>query len=280
VRGGLASQEGVGGVTPQPSWVHYFPVATTVVAMVFSARLAQRYRARRQPNLLWWAIGIACYGLGTLFEASITLFGNSVALTKAWYVAGAVLGGYPLAQGSVYLLYSRRFATAATALTLPIIVLTSLLVWVSPVHLERLEPHRPSGAILAWSWVRLMTPLINTYAVFFLVGGAIRSAWRYARQGSELNRAVGNSFIAAGAILPGIGGSIAKGGPVEPLYVLEFLGLLLIWAGDRVCARRRHPVRAVTAARVGSHAGPDPPPSERAPATHHSSVASPPFGDA
>lgn len=225
-------------MTTALSWIHYVPVGTTLLAAVFSTLLARRYLARRQPHLLWWAAGIACYGLGTAFEASITLFGNSVALTKAWYVAGAVLGGYPLAQGSVYLLHSRRFANTASIITVPIIVLTSLLVWLSPVQLDRLEPHRPSGALLAWRWVRLMTPIINLYAVFFLVGGAVRSAWRYARRGAELNRAVGNGFIAVGALLPGIGGSIAKSGPVEPLYVLECLGLVLIWTGERLCSRR------------------------------------------
>lgn len=223
----------------QVSWVHYLPVGTTLMAAVFSTLLMRRYVQRGNPNLLWWAGGVACYGSGTLFEAIITLFGNSIVLTKAWYVTGAVLGGYPLAQGSVYLLHSRRFANRATAITLPIIIVTSVLVFLSPVYMDRLEPHRPSGAILAWWWVRLMTPFINIYAVFFLIGGAAWSAWRYYRQGTELNRAVGNTFIATGAILPGIGGSIAKGGPVEPLYVLEFIGLIFIWIGDRVCSRRR-----------------------------------------
>lgn len=242
----------------QVLWVHYVPLATTVIAAAFASHLARRYRLRRQPNLLWWALGIACYGLGTLFEASITLFGNSVALTKAWYVAGAVLGGYPLAQGSVYLHCSRRFAHTATLLTVPVIVLTSVLVWLSPVHLDRLEPHRPSGAILAWSWVRLMTPLINVYAVFFLVGGAVWSAWWYFREGTQPNRAVGNSLIATGAVLPGIGGSIAKGGPVEPLYLLECLGLILIWAGDRLCAARQARAVGVVADVSAARANPSP----------------------
>lgn len=221
------------------SWIHYFPVATTIIAAAFATLLARRYAERRSTDLLWWTLGIACYGVGTFCEAWITLFGNSVPMTKTWYIFGALLGGYPLAQGSVYRLYSRAFANRATAITVPIVGLTALLVWLSPVHLERLELHRPTGAVLAWRWVRLMTPFINIYAVVFLIGGAAWSSWRYVRLGGQGAKAAGNALIATGAIMPGIGGSIAKAGTVEALYVLECFGLILIWAGDRVSRQGR-----------------------------------------
>ena len=232
--------------TPGVQWVHYLPILTTAVAAVFATRLYRRYRQRRTRHHLWWTIGIATYGLGTLLEAAITLTGNSVGLNKAWYVAGAILGGYPLAQGSLYLSYSRRFANRMTAISLPFVVVASILVLLSPVVLANLEPHRPSGAILGWSWVRLLTPFINGYAAFFLIGGAFVSAWRYWQRRDAMPRVVGNTLIAVGAILPGIGGGMAKAGVVEALYVGEFVGLLLIWAGERACARpSARPVGAV-----------------------------------
>jgi hypothetical protein len=231
-------------------WIHYLPVLTTVVAAAFSTVLFAKWRRRPSPHLLWWAVGVAFYGLGTLVEATITLTGNSVFLTKAWYVAGAVLGGYPLAQGSLYLSYSRSTARWATALSLPVVVAASVLVVLSPVDLTRLELHRPSGAILAWRWVRLMTPFINGYAAFFLIGGAALSAWRFWQSGGAGNRAAGNALIAVGALLPGIGGSMAKAGIVEALYVGECVGLLLIWLGERTCAWRPTAVRVVTEAEL------------------------------
>lgn len=218
-------------------FVHYFPIGTTLVAIVFSSFLFRRYAGNRKPHLFWWALGVASYGSGACAEAFITLFGNSVWLTKIWYVTGALLGGYPLAQGSVYLSRSRKFGDWATAITLPFLIVTAALVFLSPVRLEMLEPTRPTGAILGWRWVRLMTPFINLYASVFLIGGAAESAWRYLRKGHDGQRAAGNAFIAVGALLPAIGGSAAKAGYVEVLYVLEFIGLILIWIGDRVCHR-------------------------------------------
>ncbi|MBM3515480.1 MAG: hypothetical protein FJX59_17465 [Alphaproteobacteria bacterium] len=139
----------------QAEAIHYLPIATTICAAVFASILLHRYALRRSgPHLLWWGLGVAVYGLGTAFESAITLMGNSVALTACWYIAGALLGGYPLAQGSVYLLLQRRTAHILSAITVPFILIASLLVIASPVVAEAIESHRPSGAILGWSWIR------------------------------------------------------------------------------------------------------------------------------
>ena len=80
------------------SLVHYLPLATTVVATVFLADLVRRYCTKgKGVHLLWWAGGVATYGMGTALESVITLAGNTVLLNKSWYVMGALLGGrdYP-----------------------------------------------------------------------------------------------------------------------------------------------------------------------------------------
>jgi len=218
-------------------WIHYVPIATTVLSFIFASIILRRYVARGGAmHLFWWGIGVAAFGLGTAIESSITLLGNSVFQTKAWYIAGALFGAYPLAQGTVYLLLKRKTADLLTRITLPIIVLVALLVVLSPVIPGALEPTRPSGSILGWVWIRWMTPFINVYAVIFLVGGAILSGYRFARQTGVGHgyRAIGNSLIAFGGILPGIGGTMAKAGVVEALYLGEFTGILFIWTGFTV----------------------------------------------
>jgi len=233
----------------QPHAVHYIPILTTVLSAIFCTILVCRYLARGcGPHLLWWAGGIFCYGLGTALEASITLFGNSPWLNKSWYVAGALLGGYPLAQGTVYLLLRRKTANMLSAVTVPFIIVFSLLVMLSPVNLELMEPHRPAGAVLGWSWIRAFTPIINTYAVVFLIGGAILSSVRYSQNHATGHRALGNALIAFGALLPAIGGSMTKLGHVEWLYVCECLGLLFIWSGYTCCVTKPAPARAENAA--------------------------------
>lgn len=219
-------------------WVHYVPIATTVLSAVFCGILFYRFAKRGGAHLLWWAVGVLCYGLGTALESAITLAGNSAALNKIWYIAGALLGGYPLAQGTVYLLLRRRTAHVLSAVTVPVIVLLSVLVLCSPTDMAALQPHRPGGAALGWQWIRPLTPLINLYAAAFLIGGAALSAVRYARRTDTRHRMIGNTLIALGALLPGIGGGLAKAGFVEALYLGEFLGIVLIWSGYVACVRR------------------------------------------
>jgi hypothetical protein len=215
--------------------VHYLPILTTLFSIYFLVDIGGRYLAKGGRHLLWWAIGVFTYGLGTLFEAWITLFGNSPFLNKGWYVAGAILGGYPLAQGSVYLHFTRRTANILTAVTLPFIIISSILVFLSPLDENLLQTFRPSGASLQWQWVRLLTPFINTYSAIFLIGSAFYSAIRYAKVENGKNRAIGNAFITVGALLPGIGGGMAKAGVVEALYIGEFIGIILIFIGYRIC---------------------------------------------
>jgi hypothetical protein len=223
-----------------PTAIHYIPILTTIVSTAFAVILWRRWRAKPQATyLLWWFLGLATYAAGTLTESVTTLFGWNPVVFKAWYIAGALLGGAPLAQGTVYLLLKKRTADVLTALLVAAVAIGAVLVILSPLRLELVEGHRLSGKVLAWQWVRMISPFINTYAVLFLVGGAIWSAWRYFTETDGGPRMWGNVAIALGAILPGIGGTFTRFGHVEVLYVTELLGVLLVWLGYRMISRDR-----------------------------------------
>lgn len=220
--------------------IHYIPIATTAFAAVFTITLYRRWREKPSARyLLWWMIGVALYGAGTLTEALTTVFGWSEPVFRSWYIAGALLGGAPLATGTVYLLLPRRIADRFAIALVTYVAIASAFVLATPIVVELVESNRLSGDVMAWGWVRLFSPLVNLYAVVFLIGGAIWSAWRYWRRGDASSRVLGNVLIAIGAILPGIGGGFARAGVVEVLYVTELVGLSLIWAGFRVISGDR-----------------------------------------
>jgi hypothetical protein len=223
---------------PAPSVVHYVPIITTALALPFAYEIYRRYRLHPDRlHLLWWAIGILTYGIGTTTEALTTLAGWNEPTFRAWYISGALLGGAPLAQGTVYLLLSKKTAHTLTAILVAYVAVASACVILSPLNLDLVEAHRLSGRVLAWSWVRLFSPFVNLYAVVFLIGGAILSALRYTRDPATRHRVYANVLIAAGAILPGIGGTATRMGYVEVLYVTELVGLILTWTGYRMSVR-------------------------------------------
>jgi hypothetical protein len=95
--------------------VDYIPIITTAFALVFFIHLYQHARSKPQAqHLLWWTIGIATYGLGTLTESINAIWGWQLWNFKLWYIMGALLGGIPLAQGSVYLLLSKKFGNTTS----------------------------------------------------------------------------------------------------------------------------------------------------------------------
>ena len=180
-----------------------------------------------------------------------TLLGWHEPLFRAWYIAGALLGGAPLAQGTVYLLLNRRRADRLAVALIVYVTIAAAFVLSTPVNASAVVDDRLNGSVIEWTWVRFMSPLVNTYALIFLVGGAAWSAWVYRKRADgPRSRVVGNTLIAVGALLPGIGGAFTRAGHVEVLYVTELVGIALIWAGyqaiegdeaDSIHLAQRHP---------------------------------------
>ncbi|MGE0812686.1 MAG: hypothetical protein AB7O28_08840 [Vicinamibacterales bacterium] len=221
-----------------PSAVHFIPIVTTVLAVPFSLEIFRRYRQfPDRLHLLWWAIGIATYGIGTFTEATTTLLGWNPVVFRAWYISGALLGGAPLAQGTVYLMLGRKAAHALTTLLIVYVIAASVAVCLSPIDYSAVETYRLSGRVFEWQWVRLFSPIVNIYAVIFLIGGAILSAVKYSSDPATRHRMWANVLIAVGALLPGIGGTATRMGHVEVLYVTELIGMLMTWSGYRISVR-------------------------------------------
>ncbi len=200
---------------------------------------------------------MALFGVGTLTEALTTLLGWHEAIFRTWYISGALLGGAPLAQGTVYLLLDRRKADRLTVALIAYVLVAAGFVLSTPIVGSAVEPDRLSGEVMEWTWVRLFSPVVNLYAFVFLAGGAAWSAWRYWRRADRpRSRVMGNALIAVGAILPGIGGTFTRLGHVEVLYATELVGLTLIWAGYRTIVGDRapsiHAAQALATSEVGT----------------------------
>ncbi len=228
--------------------VYYIPILTTVLSFYFAWVVFKRYRSReRAPHLLWWAAGILLFGVGTFMEGFTAIFGWHEPIFRSWYIAGALLGGAPLAQGTVYLLFKRQTADRMSVILVAFISVAAVLVVLTPVDASLANDSKLSGEVFEWTWVRAFSPFINTYAFIFLVGGAAYSAIKFHEAGAQRDRMWGNVLISVGALLPGIGGSFTRFGYTEVLYVTEFIGIILIYAGYRLSVSGRSASRHTAA---------------------------------
>lgn len=216
------------------TFIEYIPIATTLFSIYFIREIYSHYQERKTPYLLWWTIGVLTFGLGTFAESIHAIFGWNEVNLKYWYIVGALLGGFPLAQGSVYLLMNKRFAHITSVLLVGLILVASYYVIKSPITIPEDFDYRLTGAVFEWKWVRSFSPFINVYSFIFLVGGAIYSATKYYGYKDKQAHFKGNIYIAIGALLPGIGGTFTRMGYVEVLFITELIGLVLIYIGYRI----------------------------------------------
>jgi hypothetical protein len=219
--------------------VNYIPVLTTLLSVFFLSRIVPHYLAKRSPYLLWWSLGVLTFGMGTLTESINAIFGWSEWNTRLWYIVGALLGGYPLAQGTIYLLMKKRFADISALVCTAVILVAAICVVSSPIEVPQGFDARLSGRVFAWQWVRAFSPFLNLYAFMFLFGGAVYSAIQYFSVDKGKTRFLGNILIAIGALLPGIGGSFTRFGYVEVLYITELVGLTFIYFGYHMMRKDR-----------------------------------------
>ena len=214
--------------------IEYVPIITTIFSIYFVKEIYEHYKIRKTKYLLWWTIGVLTFGLGTFAESINVILGWNEINLRYWYIFGALLGGFPLAQGSVYLLMDKKFANISTYVIVSIIIIASITVILTPINIPNDFDYKLTGSVFTWKWVRYFSPFINLYAFIFLVGGAVYSAIKYFYKKDKQARFMGNIFIAIGGLLPGIGGIYTRMGYINILFVTELIGLVLIYLGYRI----------------------------------------------
>jgi hypothetical protein len=218
--------------------MHYLPILTTIITFIFAGAVFSRFRTRHGAHLLFWGIGLVLYGLGALTEV-VLLFRFSEVALKLWYLCGAMLTAAWLGQGTVNLLVRKRgVVTTLNSILVVVSVLAVVLVFLAPVTpaAATYNPSVPLSSqykdILSRSGlIALLTILLNIYGTLTLVGGALYSAYIFWRKRILFNRMVGNILIAAGAILPAMGGTFIQMGLPDFLYLSELLGVILMYLG-------------------------------------------------
>lgn len=212
------------------------PLLSSLISFVFAFFVFKRYAERKGAHLLLWGIGTIFYGIGGFCEFYYGAFGWNALVFRLWYLFGAILVAAWLGQGTVYLLAKAKWAHG-----LMIVLALASLFAVYKVFTAQLDPSlmiasahtgsELSGHAILTGGVRILTPFFNIYGTLALVGGAAYSAFIFWRKRVLLHRTIGNILIAVGAMLPAFGGIFSRLQFPGALYLGEFLGIILLFAG-------------------------------------------------
>jgi len=207
------------------------PLLSSLISLVFAALVLDQYRHRHRPYQLVWAAGLLMYAVATFCEFAIGGFGLRSVFYRGWYLFGAMYVAAYLGMGTLYLLLPRKTTHVVMGVLLLASVYALVRVAAAPLDLAQLvEGDVLRGAALPKS-VRLLTPFFNVFGTVALVGGAAYSAFVFWRRRLMPHRVMSNVLIAAGALFPALGGTFSRFGLPQFLYVLELLGIIVIFLG-------------------------------------------------
>lgn len=224
------------------------PFLSTLVMFAFTAYVLQRYFVRRRLCFLFWGLGLAMFGIGSLSEALLALSWNEWVFF-AWYLFGAVLTAAWIGQGTVYLLAKKKRAHVLTVIlvTASLIAAVMLLRTMPDLNSAFFTPDEPISEqyreimppISEGGYVRLTTPFFNIYGLVTLVGGALWSTYLFWRKRVLPNRVIGNVLIAVGALTIASASTLTRLGYGSVLYLGELLAAILMFSGFLVAAAPR-----------------------------------------
>lgn len=237
------------------------PLISTLISAIFAIVLFRRWIERRRLHNLVWGIGLLIYGTGTFAEFYSSQAWNAT-IFRLWYLCGAVLAAAWLGQGTIYLLVRKPgVAHALMALLLTGTLIAALHTFSTELNEDIFTPTKPLSeqyatrtvkivqgdsestqkivGILPEGGVRSYSFLFNIYGTIGLVGGALYSGYLFWRKRVMPNRVLGNVFIALGGLSPALGGTLARLGTPEYLYISELVGVIVIFIGFALATRQQ-----------------------------------------
>jgi hypothetical protein len=222
------------------------PFLSTIVMLVFTVWVLQRYVVRRKLHFLFWGLGLAMFGFGSFAEAYLAITWNKWVFF-GWYLFGAALTAGWIGHGTVYLLFRKKWVHGVTAVLLAGSLFAAYLMFVASQNLDvaAFSPDVPISEQYreimpptdAGGMVRLTTPFFNVYGLITLVGGALWSAYLFWRKRVLPNRVIGNVLIAAGALTIGLASTLTRLGDGSYLFLGELISAVLMFIGFRFAAR-------------------------------------------
>ena len=207
-----------------------FPAISAVISLVCAGVIIRDAFARPRPDKVAWAIAFTIFAIAAGCEVVASLGEWTPALTRIYYLTGAVLVVGYLALGELYLLAAARIQRFAPGVTLLVTAVAATVILNADVDSTKLaddgwEALERGAALTA------LAIGINSVGTLVIAGGLVYSAVRFKRLGVQRNRMIGCLLIALGTVAVALGGTVTRLGHREYLYIPMAIGVGIIFAG-------------------------------------------------
>lgn len=207
-----------------------FPIVAMVVSLCCMAVIGKDTLRRPRPDRIVWTIAFAIFAIASAAEVIGDLSGWTANIVRVYYLTGAVLVVGYLALGELYLLAGKHIARFAPGAMLLLTALSITLVLDAPIDATKLA-HEGWAALERSTGLVAMALLMNIGGSLILIGGALWSAWKFRKLGTQRRRMIGCILIAAGTFIVASGGTLTGLGHREYLYISMAIGIVVIFVG-------------------------------------------------
>lgn len=192
-----------------------------MIASIISVFILRSYLKKRQRYHLLWAVGLALWAFSAFAQGYAFIQSWNIPLYKLYYFSAISLSGF-LGAGTLGLITKHRVFSIYTAYVIVITVILSIAITVSQVDVSRLNVAAVGGLALP-SNVRIFAPFINIPGGITFIGGA---AYSFAK-----SRKIYALLITLGALIPALGGTLARFEIPGLLPFTDFVGILFLALG-------------------------------------------------
>lgn len=210
-----------------------YPTLVAAVSAAFAGVVLCQYAERRRPYQLVWGLALLMSTLAsTAYVAALPPSSNGIAFRIYYTLGGALMPAW-LGLGSILLVAPKRAGEWASSGLMAASALAAGAVFAAPIaaaNLANLDGGPGAGVLEPGSWLPL-TIVLNTLGVAAVVGVALYSAVAVIRRRGSGQMLLANVLIAAGDLIVGIAGSLARTGHPELFWITMLLGWIVIFGG-------------------------------------------------
>ncbi len=205
-----------------------------IVSLLFAVLVLRQYIERKKTHQLMWTIALIVWTIAVEAELIATLNGWSPLIYRTYYATGALMIPAWLGMGTLYLVAPRRWADLILVglAILSLIGIVLIAFWsIDPAALKSAPNQFVPLRVFPFFPVQLVLIVLNVFGSVAFIGGALWSAYAFARSKTMGERVWATLSIALGGLIAAVAHSLGVFGDVELFRISEFVAVIFIFAG-------------------------------------------------